>query len=154
MSKLDLSLTDEELQEYLARQRTARVATVSEDGTPHVIPLWFVWVDGTMFLNSTLGNTAVENAFRTGVAAATIDDGETYDVLRGVLLTGRIERADDDPRLSDVMHAWSQKHLGGNPVPFGAWRNRVWIRLLPTRVASWDFRKIPEARARARGDET
>ncbi|MGH2738953.1 MAG: pyridoxamine 5'-phosphate oxidase family protein [Actinomycetota bacterium] len=150
MGKLDLSLTAEELEGYLATQRTVRVATVGEDGTPHAIPLWFVWVDGTLFLNSTLGNTAVENAFRRGVAAAVIDDGETYAELRGALLTGPIEPADDDPRLPDVELAWSEKYLGGNPVPFKTWRNRVWLRLPPNRVASWDFRKIPEARAKAR----
>lgn len=151
MGKLDLSLSDQELERYLATQRTVRFATVGEDGTPHVIPLWFVWVDRTVFLNSTLGNTGVENAFRSGIAAATADDGETYDELRGVLLTGRVERADEDPRIPDAERAWSQKYLGGNPVLFGMWRNRVWMRLVPDRIASWDFRKIPEARAKARG---
>ncbi len=148
MARLDLSLTGEELEAYLRAQRTARVATVGADGTPHVVPLWFVWHDGTVFLNSTLGNVTVDNMLRGGVATVVIDDGDSYETLRGVVLTGEVERAEDDPRLHEVETAWSGKYLGGEEPPYRRWRNRAWFRLEPERVASWDFRKIPAAKAR------
>lgn len=148
MAKLDISMTSEELEDYLTTQRTVRIATAAPDGTPHVIPLWFVWHDGSMFLNSTLGNVTVENMERSGRATAGVDDGETYDQLRGVVLTSRAARGDGDPRIPEVERLWSEKYLGGNPVPYGAWRNRAWFRLDPQATASWDFRKIPEAKAR------
>ncbi len=148
MAKLDISLSREELHAYLREQRTVRVATVGRDGTPHVVPLWFVWHDDRLFLNSTLGNPTVENMLHTRRASAVADDGETYDVLRGVVLTGTAERAEGDPKLADVEAVWSQKYMGGAELPYRRWRNRVWLRLVPERVASWDFRKIPEARAR------
>ncbi len=146
--KLDLSLSHDELRAYLERQRTVRVATVGRSGEPHVVPLWFVWVDGVMFLNSTLGNVTVENILRSGTAAAVVDDGDAYDELRGVVVRGRVERADDDPAIEEADRAWSAKYLGGSPTPYRFWRDRVWLRLVPDDVASWDFRKIPEARAR------
>ncbi|MGH2674281.1 MAG: pyridoxamine 5'-phosphate oxidase family protein [Actinomycetota bacterium] len=148
MAGLDLSLTGDELDEYLREQRTIRVATVGADGVPHVVPLWFVWHDDTVFLNSTLGNPTVENMRRGGVVSGVVDDGAAYDVLRGVVLTGRVEVADDDPRLTEAERLWSHKYLGGNEPPYRRWRDRVWLRLVPDRTASWDFRKIPEARAR------
>jgi nitroimidazol reductase NimA-like FMN-containing flavoprotein (pyridoxamine 5'-phosphate oxidase superfamily) len=148
MSSLDLTLPPEELERFLLTHRTIRVATVRPDGDPHVVPLWFVWHDGTLFLNSTLGNPTVENMLRTGRAAAVVDDGESYDVLRGVVLTGRVERAEDDPRLPDVERTWSDKYLEGGELPYRRWRDRVWVRLAPERTSSWDFRRIPEARAR------
>ena len=148
MARLETSLAPDELERYLATQRTVRVATADADGTPHVIPLWFVWVDGAMFMNSTTGNVTVDNMLRSGRAAAVVDDGETYDVLRGAVVTGRVEPADDDPRLPDVERTWSEKYLGGNEPPYRGWRGRLWLRLVPDRIASWDFRKIPEARAK------
>jgi hypothetical protein len=147
MVKLDLSLSDEEVDAFLVAQRTARVATTNENGYPHVVPLWFVWHERTLFLNSTLGNPTVENALRTGRAAAVVDDGDAYEVLRGVTIAGRVERAAQDPRLPPVEEAWSRKYLGGGELPYGRWRGRLWLRLVPERVASWDFRKIPEAKA-------
>jgi nitroimidazol reductase NimA-like FMN-containing flavoprotein (pyridoxamine 5'-phosphate oxidase superfamily) len=156
MARLDLSLTDEEREAYLRHGRTVRVASAGPDGTPHVVPLWFVWHDGAMFLNSTLGNPTVENLLRSGRAAAVVDDGDTYEELRGVVLTGRAGRAEGDPRLPGVERLWSEKYLGGGELPYRRWRNRVWLRIEPERSASWDFRKIPEARGRrdaARAEE-
>jgi nitroimidazol reductase NimA-like FMN-containing flavoprotein (pyridoxamine 5'-phosphate oxidase superfamily) len=146
---LDLSLTNDEREAFLREQRTVRVATVERDGTPHVVPLWFVWHDGTLFLNSTRGNPTVENMLRTGSAAGVVDDGETYDVLRGVVITGRVTEAEEDPRLPEVERMWSAKYLGGKETPYRRWRNRLWLTLTPARTASWDFRKIAEAKAAA-----
>lgn len=151
MAKLDLSLTDEELKDFLEEQRTVRLATASPDGRPHVVPLWFVWVDQVIFLNTTLGNVTVEQFMQNPRVAAVVDDGASYEELRGVVVHGRIERADDDERLPEVKRRWSDKYMGGGPVPYDRWRNRVWLRLRPDRIASWDFRKIPEAKARAGG---
>jgi nitroimidazol reductase NimA-like FMN-containing flavoprotein (pyridoxamine 5'-phosphate oxidase superfamily) len=150
--KLDLSLTAGELESYLAEQRTVRVATVRPDGAPHVVPLWFVWHGGGLFLNSTVGNPTVDNMMRTGMASAVIDDGESYDALRGVVLTGRVARLGDGPP-PDVERIWSDKYLGGSELPYRRWKDRTWLRLDPDRVASWDFRKIPKARARSRAEE-
>ena len=59
MAKLDLSLTDDELDRFLAEQRTIRLATATQDGRPQVVPLWFVWLDRVVFMNSTLGNMSM-----------------------------------------------------------------------------------------------
>ena len=148
MARLDVSLSSWELDQYLTEQRTARVATVGPDDRPHVIPLWFVWVDGALFVNTTRGNRSVRNLERNPAAAATIDDGEGYDELRGVTVAGEMRAADDDPLLDEVVAAFSRKYFGGNAPHFTAWRNRFFLKLVPDRTSSWDFRKIPEARAR------
>ena len=138
MAALDLSLSPPELDDFLRSQRTIRVATVDGTGKPQVVPLWFVWFDGELFLNSTRGNVTVANALAPGApVAAVIDDGESYEELR----------------LVEVGAGWSRKYLGGNPTPYSRWRDRVWLRLTPDHVSSWDFRKIPGAKARARAAE-
>jgi len=150
VAKLDLSLSPDELESFLAGQRTMRLATATPRGRPHVVPLWFVWVDGTVFMNSTLGNVTIRNLQRNPVATGSVDDGDVYEELRGVLVQGEVEWAADDPRLETVKHAWSTKYMGGNPVPYDRWKNRIWLRLVPRKLTSWDFRKIPAAKAKAR----
>jgi nitroimidazol reductase NimA-like FMN-containing flavoprotein (pyridoxamine 5'-phosphate oxidase superfamily) len=149
--KYDLSLTPDELDAYLRAQRTIRLATVGPGGVPHVIPLWFVWVDRLVFMNSTLGNVTVRNLQSNPVATGVVDDGELYDQLRGVIVHGPVGWRDEE-RMGSVAEAWSTKYLGGNPVPFDRWKKREWFHLVPQRITSWDFRRIPEARARARRD--
>src|SRR5438105_5718622 len=142
MTKLEISLSAEELDRFLAEAPTLGLATVSPGGWPHAVPLWFVWLRGVAFMNTTLGNATVRNLDHDPRVTGCVDDGETYDDLRGALLRGRVERAGDDPRLREVEHLWSSKYLSGNPVPFGTWKRRVWLRLEPERITSWDFRKI------------
>jgi hypothetical protein len=146
MAKLDVSMTPDEVDAYLAEGRTVRLATAAADGTPHAVPLWYVWQDGAMYLNTTLGNVTVENIERSSLAAGVVDDGETYDDLRGATVTGRIERIDEPP--DGVDRAWSDKYLAGGETPYKYWRNRAWFVLTPDRIASWDFGKIPAARAK------
>jgi hypothetical protein len=150
MPKLDITLTPEEIDSFLIDQRTVRLATAGAGG-PHVVPLWFVWLERSMHMNSTAGNVTIVNLADDPRAAAVVDDGDGYDSLRGVVLHGPVTvgvAAVPASRLDAVEAAWSAKYLSGNPVPFDTWRNRVWMRLDPEHVSSWDFRKIPAARAR------
>jgi len=149
VAKLDLSLSPGELESFLGAQRTIHLATATPRGRPHVVPLWFVWVNGTVFMNSTLGNVTIRNLRRSPEATGSIDDGDVYEELRGVMVHGEVEWADDEPELETVKRAWSMKYMGGNPVPYDRWKNRIWFRLVPRKITSWDFRKISEAKARA-----
>jgi nitroimidazol reductase NimA-like FMN-containing flavoprotein (pyridoxamine 5'-phosphate oxidase superfamily) len=44
-------MTDAELDEFLAAERTCRVATAGADG-PHLTALWFLWHERTLWLTS------------------------------------------------------------------------------------------------------
>jgi nitroimidazol reductase NimA-like FMN-containing flavoprotein (pyridoxamine 5'-phosphate oxidase superfamily) len=148
VGRLDVSLSQEELDAFLGSQRTVRLATVGPDGVPNVIPLWFVWTEGAMFVNTTRGNRSVRNLEANPMGAATVDDGEQYEELRGVVLRGRVEEADGDRRLDRARTAFAEKYFGGGSPHFERWKNRFFLRLEPDHVSSWDFRKIPEALAK------
>jgi nitroimidazol reductase NimA-like FMN-containing flavoprotein (pyridoxamine 5'-phosphate oxidase superfamily) len=146
--KLDIAMTQEELDSYLSTQRAVRIATMGPNG-PHNVPYWFAWHDGCIFFNTTLGNLAVKNIERDGRASATVDDGFAYEELRGVTLNGRIVPVPrSDPRIPEVEAKISAKYLEGNPVPYANWKSRHWFCLVPERVMSWDFARIPAARAK------
>jgi PPOX class probable F420-dependent enzyme len=145
-------MDDAELAEFLSNAWTARVATLAPDGWPHVVPLWFVWLQGTLVVNTTRGNRTVRNLEADPRAAVTIDEGEQYDELRGAVLRGRLgEVADDD---SAVTAAFGGKYFGGNQPHFASWRNRLFLRMEPERISSWDFRKIPAALARREAERS
>jgi PPOX class probable F420-dependent enzyme len=149
MARLDVSMSDAELAEFLAAAWTARVATVSGDGWPHVVPLWFVWRRGVLLVNTTRGNRTVRNLEADPRAAVTIDDGEQYDELRGAVLRGELRQLrDGDERLEELTGLFGDKYFGGNQPHFASWRNRLFLRMEPEHISSWDFRKIPEALAK------
>ena len=68
-----------------------------------------------------------------------------YFELRGVELIGRVEilgdvpRVDPDPAVAEPERLWADKYTGGTFVADG---NHAWLRLVPDKIVSWDFRKI------------
>lgn len=49
-----MAMTTAEADEFLAAERTCRVATSGRDGRPHVVPLWFAWDGTSLWLSSVV----------------------------------------------------------------------------------------------------
>lgn len=56
--------------------RTGSVATVRQDGRPHVVPIWFVIDDGDVVFTTWHGSVKARNLARDGRLAMTVDDAE------------------------------------------------------------------------------
>lgn len=136
-----LRLTPEELDAFLTRQRTVRLGTVSPHGEPHVVPLWFVWWDGAMYINSLRRSRRMHDLERGSRVAACVDAGEDYHELHGAVLYGRFEPVEDEAVLDEVRRIFGSKYWGGIEVP--EMKSHVWLVLRPDEIVSWDFAKIP-----------
>ena len=139
-----LRLTQTELDELLLGERTLRAGTVGEGGEPHVVPLWFVWHGGAVWVNNLRRSRRSKDIAAGSKAALCVDTGHLYGELRGAVLYGTFEEATEHPGVDGARAAFAGKYWGGFEVP--DIRSHVWIRLEPDRVVSWDFRKIPAGR--------
>lgn len=141
LSRSILRMTDAERDAFLAAERTLRCATVSANGDPHVVPLWFVWRDGAIWLNSLKRSRRSRDLAEGSKVAMTVDAGERYGELRGVVLYGRAEVAQPGPDLDAVRAEFGAKYWEGAAVPELA--SHTWLVVRPDRLVSWDFAKIP-----------
>jgi nitroimidazol reductase NimA-like FMN-containing flavoprotein (pyridoxamine 5'-phosphate oxidase superfamily) len=133
-----LRMTDEELNELLATERTARIGTAAPDGEPHVAPLWFVWHDGALWFNSLKRSRRSSDVEAGSRAAVCVDAGHEYAELRGAVLYGKFEEAGDVP---EVRQLFGNKYFNGIQVPIA--KSHRWLVLRPDKIVSWDFKKIP-----------
>jgi PPOX class probable F420-dependent enzyme len=92
-------MTDDEIAEFMERSRTATVATVSADGIPHLVAMWYAVVDGEVWFETKAKSQKAVNLRRNPTITVMIDDGQTYDTLRGVSIEGRGEIVDDPEML-------------------------------------------------------
>ena len=103
--------------------RTGSVATVGEDGRPHVVPIWYI-VEGEDIVFTTW-HTSVKarNLASNGRAAMTIDDEEPpYSYL---MAEGRVTISDDPTESRRVATLAGGKYMGAARADeFGA-RNGV-----------------------------
>ena len=89
-------LTRDEIEELLALDVPARLATIDAGGFPHVTPLWFVWEDGAFHLTSLPDRPHLRRLERNPRAGLCVDteaaqreDGERPN--RQIRAVGRAE---------------------------------------------------------------
>jgi PPOX class probable F420-dependent enzyme len=139
-------MTDDERNEFLAVERTCRVATVNGDGSPHVSPLWFVWDGESLWLTSITESQRWENLRRDNRVAVVVDGGDQFLELRGVELSGQATPVGEVPRtgrpdvdLETPERLFAEKYAGGRIQHDGS---HAWLHIRPDKIVSWDFRKI------------
>jgi hypothetical protein len=139
-------MSAEELDVFLGEERTCRVASVGADGHPHTSPLWFVWDGKALWLNSIVKSQRWTDISRNSKVSIIVDAGHDFGELRGAELIGQMEQVGDvprssgpDPQLGEPERMFGAKYAGGAFHPDG---RHAWLRLLPEKVVSWDFRKM------------
>jgi len=117
--------TEAELRYLVGGRQLGRVATVGADGTPHVVPV--AWIYNAVRDTIDIGGHELErtkkfrDVVRTGRAAIVVDDLQSTDPWRprGIEIRGRGEAI-------------------ALPTPL--------IRIHPERIVSWGIDRVPSAR--------
>jgi PPOX class probable F420-dependent enzyme len=141
-------MSDDEIVEFIDHSRTATMATLSADGRPHLIAMWYAVVDGDIWIETKAKSQKAVNLRRDPRLTLMIEDGDTYDTLRGVSIDGHAEIVDGDPDvlLRVGISVW-ERYTGPyteemRPFVDQMMNNRIAVRLVPTRTRSWDHRKL------------
>ncbi|HVT71120.1 MAG TPA: pyridoxamine 5'-phosphate oxidase family protein [Trebonia sp.] len=142
-----IAMDKAELDAFLRRERTCRIATASPAG-PHLTALWYVWDGTALWLTSLVRSQRWTDIERDPRVAVLIDAGEAYGELRGAELRGSLERVGEAPRtgapepaLEEPERLFARKYRGTDEMAHDG--RHAWLRLVPDKITSWDFRKIP-----------
>jgi PPOX class probable F420-dependent enzyme len=143
-----IAMTPAEVDAFLGAERTCRVATAGADGRPHVVPLWFAWDGHALWLTSLVRSQRWTDLTRDPRVAIVVDTGDEYGELRGVEIAGTatpvgdVPRGDADvPELAEPERLFARKYTGTDT--FAPDGRHAWLRVVPEKIVSWDFRKIP-----------
>jgi general stress protein 26 len=107
--------------------RVAHVGTILPTGHPHVVPLWFVWLDDAIYVSSRRDSQVRRNLARDPRVAVQIDIGRAWTEQAGILLHGVAELLrPEHPSAKRALSAWFEKYreeLAGRG--FGAYTELV-----------------------------
>ena len=147
----EIAMSDQELERFLDEERVLTCSTLGPNGRPHLMPLWYVR-EGLTLVAWTFGKSQkVKNLERDPRATVQIEAGrDRYGELRGAMLEcdAAIER--DPARVTAVGLTLARRYQGGGAEPPAEARaavarqavKRVVLRFTPTRIVSWDHRKL------------
>ena len=137
-----------ERRRFLEEERTLTCATIGPNGRPHLAPLWYL-VDGEQLLCWTYAKSQkTRNLERDPRATVQVEAGLTYPELRGVMLECDVDIERDPERVLAAGIGLATRHAGIQPDAEAREAiarqsaKRVVLRFTPTRVASWDHRKL------------
>ena len=140
-------MNDDEIAEFIEHSRTATMATVGPDGTPHLVAMWFAVIDGQIWFETKARAQKTVNLRRDNRLTCMIEDGLTYDTLRGVSIEGTGEVVDDPDTIWKVGVNVFERYNGPYTAEMKPFveimlNKRVVVRVDPDRVRSWDHRKL------------
>jgi PPOX class probable F420-dependent enzyme len=142
-----IAMTDDEVAGFIERSRTATMATIGPNGMPHLVAMWYAVIDGQIWFETKGKSQKAQNLGRDDRLTCLVEDGLTYDTLRGVSLEGRGVIVDDPDAIWQVGVSIWERYTGPysddmKPFVEGMLRKRVAVRLDVERVRSWDHRKL------------
>jgi PPOX class probable F420-dependent enzyme len=142
-------MSDDEVQAFLHSSRTATMATVGPAGLPHLVAMWFGLIDGVIYFETKARSQKAVNLRRDPRIVVSVEAGQTYDELRGVSIEGTATIIDDTASAEywaagvNVFERYNAPYSDDmKPYVEMMMNKRVVVRVEPTRVRSWDHRKL------------
>ena len=143
-----IRMTEAEVAAFLEAQRILICATVGPGGRPHLAALWYLPAAGRLDCWTYAASQKARNLARDPRATLLTEAGTAYQELRGVSLECDAELVRDPAQVLDIGVALAARYGGVSPTPdlratlARQAAKRVGIHFHPTRVSSWDHRKL------------
>ena len=124
----------------MTNARSYWVATIRRDGSPHVVPVWGVWVEGAFYFFTDRASLKSHNVERDPSAVVHLESGDEV-----VVLEGRLEPTTEPGTAGTVAAAYRTKYdidvapSGDGPVMY---------RLAHRKVLAWNEGDFPTTATR------
>jgi PPOX class probable F420-dependent enzyme len=142
-----IEMSDDEVRGFVAEQMVMQCATVGPRGLPHMVPLWYV-PEGIELVGWTYAKSQkARNLERDPRATVGIEDGVQYHELRGVMFECDVEVERDAAQVEQNGLMLFERYAGElgpeiRDMVSSQAPKRVGLRFIPSRVVSWDHRKL------------
>jgi PPOX class probable F420-dependent enzyme len=143
-----ISMTDDEMWDFIESRKSVQVATLNKDGSPHLTTLWFAVEDGKIVLETFTKSQKVVNLNRDPRIALLFESGETYNELKGVSINANVElvtEVDDVHRLHMSVLLRNTPEIPEDVLDKASASmapKKTAILVKPDRVMSWDHSKL------------
>lgn len=110
----------------LAEDRNVWLCTLRADGSPHMVPVWFVYLHERWWLGTSTRSVKVRNAARDPRVGLALEDGDTPVVAQGLAAV-----REDFP--GDVLAAFDRRYGWDPRTPYGSDPARCLLEIGVTR---------------------
>jgi len=141
-----IKMTPEEVDAFLAEEKTVTCSTNGLHGFPHLMPLWYVLRNGRIWAWTYAKSQKVRNLERDPRATLQVETGIEYAELRGVMLRCDVEIHRDVEVVTDFAMELVERYAGGAEGTRDAFAQqapkRVALEFVERDRVTWDHRKL------------
>ncbi|MCL1588189.1 MAG: pyridoxamine 5'-phosphate oxidase family protein [Actinomycetia bacterium] len=155
MARKDITMNKSEIQNFLSSgAKVLQVATLGNDGSPHLAPMWFVMDDGKVVFRSFSKSQKIVNMVRDPRISVLAEAGDAYAELQGVMIRGTARLVTDPQYVLKIYGGLAARYpmVGDVPVDlddqaleaaFGRFAPKnTAVIVEPNTIASWDHTKL------------
>ncbi len=143
-------LNPREQAELLDSERVVVISSIGPRGWPHSMPMWFLAIEGEIWIWTYAKSQKVKNLERDPRATLLVESGHKYQEVRGIQIEAEAELIRDTDRVFEFAKKLALRYADGIDAlgddAAEALRmqapKRVAIRFEAVRVATWDHRKL------------
>ena len=144
-------MSEVEVEAFLQEPHHLQVATIARDGRPHLVAMWYGFLDGAPALWTYGRSQKVVNLRRDPRLTCLAESGRDYDELKGVELVACATIFEDPAAVLAVGQSVFDRYMGpytddDRPRLERMSAKRVAVRIDVDRVVSWDHAKLAAAR--------
>jgi PPOX class probable F420-dependent enzyme len=131
----------------LAQSHKLQLATINRDGTPHLVTMYYVMLDGQIAFWTYRSSQKARNLARDPRVTCLVEAGDEYFELRGVQVVGIARRIEDPAEVLEIGRRLAAVTTGMAAGVLEDYttqtaRKRVGFVVEPRRIITWDHRKL------------
>jgi PPOX class probable F420-dependent enzyme len=144
-----ISMTPDEMDEFLHGRHVMNVATLGPTGHPHLVAMWYGFLDGSPAFWTYGQSQKILNLRRDPRLTVLVEDGDVYEELQGVELVGTGQVLDDPDQILAIGLDVARRYVGpeadsdaGRAFVEKRARKRLGVVVHIEHAVSWDHRKL------------
>lgn len=122
---------------FLERNELGRLATISRDGFPHVVPVSYLCYHGNICIAVDYGTRKLRNMQKNKKVAFVVD---TFNPNRGMLILGSVKIIEKGKEFNRIYKVFDKKFAWVRANP---WKEEEapFVKIQPVRKISWGLRR-------------
>jgi PPOX class probable F420-dependent enzyme len=145
--RAQIRMSDAEIADFLHGRHSMTMCTLNPDGSIHAVAMWYGFVGDKIAFETKRKSQKIKNLQRDPRITCLVEDGETYEELRGVSIVGTASIVEDPDLVWEAGVSVFERYQGTyteemKPFVEVMLHNRYVVTVDPVKTVSWDHRKL------------
>jgi nitroimidazol reductase NimA-like FMN-containing flavoprotein (pyridoxamine 5'-phosphate oxidase superfamily) len=127
--------------QFLKKQKILHLATINRNGVPHLVPVWYKYVEGKFYIGTNTRTNKARNIIKNNKVCFCVDAG-VWSPIDGVMGTGKAKLIKDENTVKKIAGQILLRYfktLRGKSAKQLLDQTDCVIEIMPLKVTSWHY---------------